>query len=223
MGIGSDLMDEAWVEHGMEMAALEMNLREDYDSAQKTRVFLAHPANMSPAEIDELIEPVRSSLATYYNVPGDTLKIITGRTDYQRFFARSGGWKGWSRSVVHRTHAVTNEYMYQLFVVCGSRCGRATASILKHALNAGIEVLQHSDSGLQTVIGIGIDDGNNWRDGFKVIAVEMWDVDESGEDLPHRIVPRPQKPTPKAVAEELEWFVAASEQTPHASPEDELE
>lgn len=219
MGIGSDLIDQAWADHGMEMAAAEAERKGV--SAKKTRVFLAHPANMPPKEIKDLIDPVQDLLAAYYNKPKDRFKIITGRADFKRFFAQSGGWKGWTRSVVHRTDAVTGQYMYQLFVVCGSRCGRATASILKHALNAGIEVLQHSDSGLKNVIGIGTEDDDNWRDGFTVTAVEMWDVDKDGEDLPHRTVPRSQKPTPKAVVEALGWLEGAADQTPHASPWDD--
>ena len=181
---------------------------------KKIRVFLAHPANMPPKEIEGLVDPVRDSLATYYNEPRDRFKIITGRADHKRFFAQSGGWTGWQKSVVHRTDAVTGEYMYQLFVVCGDRCGKATASILRHALGVGSEVLHWSDSSVQTVIEVETEDGENWRDGFKVTSIELWDIDRNDNPLPDRILPKPTKPMSKGAKEAVAWFEDASSQTP---------
>lgn len=152
---------------------------------KKLNIFLAHPANMSPKEIDSLVEPVRDALASHYNEPGGiSFKIITGRADYKRFFAQSGGWVGWQKSVVERKDAVTGDRMYSGFVTVGETCGHATAAILKGAMEAGLEVLHwkppteaadHPEDCIRLVDRIETEDETNWQTGYKIHCVELWD------------------------------------------------
>jgi hypothetical protein len=138
------------------------------------RVFYAHPSGETPEDTRKGVEVLRTFLESklkkkYKSLASMPLVIITsGRQDHEAFFR--GDWKEWGESVVVRKHSMTGKPRYQMFVVPQEHCGRATADIVRLALQKGRTVLRWSqrENKLFPVKKIIAFDPEDWTSGFQL-------------------------------------------------------
>ena len=129
------------------------------------RVFYAHPSSESVQGIDSAITQLSSLLSSR----GGDARIIPARKDYDTNFR--GDWDRWADSTATATHSVTRKPRYNLFVVPGRYCGRATARIVQSALKAERPVFTWDrDQSLQKVTQIEVSDPDDWTTGYHLLV-----------------------------------------------------
>lgn len=129
------------------------------------RIFLAHPKDYADLESlrRSLDDVLRARGATDYN-------IITGSEDFEKSFARYGGWDGWTTSVSKGTEYHDGQIAprFNAFVVGPDRTvGKATANIIRGAISMGKPVWFFNGTLLSTVRGVACISGN-FKDGWEV-------------------------------------------------------
>jgi len=143
------------------------------------RVFFAHPATMTTGEIEESASMIQEDMMKV--IGGKTINdqeikvsVIPGRKDHQHFFPQAGSWDKWAKDVVVRQNATTKRRMYDMFVVPGQSCGRATRSIVRFAIEIDRAVFSwdNFDRAFTPVVGTRDVDPLNWGDGTMLILLE---------------------------------------------------
>jgi hypothetical protein len=130
------------------------------------RVFYAHPSSESTRGIFSAV----LELSDLFTQRGSTgAQIIAARKDYDTNFR--GDWDEWAESTTTAIHAVTRKPRYNLFVIPGRYCGRATARIVQSALEAGRPVFTWDrDQSLQKVTQIEVSDPDDWTTGYHLLV-----------------------------------------------------
>lgn len=172
MGIGSDLMDQAWELYGDQLAEGDVEM---------VRVFYAHSRNCE--NVTERSLELTRVIAEKYVAAGKnkpSVQVVPGREDHRRHF--KGDWDSWQESVVTRLDSITRKPVYDMFVVDHERCGRATANIIGAALTQGKAVFiwapleaqrrqswldQHGPF-LDRVVRVQVVDPEDWTGGFSL-------------------------------------------------------
>ena len=130
------------------------------------KIFYAPPATASPDQVSrevKLLKKVISARGT------DNPRIRSGRDDHRNNW--KGDWDAWQYSVVHRTDLTTQKRVYDVFMVTGPHCGRATANILRLALSLDRPVFwwDGEDPGIiRKVKEIEEDDCEDWTAGWRI-------------------------------------------------------
>jgi hypothetical protein len=101
------------------------------------KVFFAHPKSMDDAEIDFWVRQITLMLAD----GTDTPVVVTGRDDFQQYAMGAGSFTAWAREVPVRKDMSTGKPVYDAFVSVNAYVGRATADILRGAINVGTPVI----------------------------------------------------------------------------------
>jgi len=101
------------------------------------RVFLAHPKSMPDDEIDWWSREVGRLLSD----GSDIVSVTPGRDDFQRYAMGAGSFSAWAVEVPLRKDMATGKRYYEAFVSPTAYVGRATADILRGALNVGTPVI----------------------------------------------------------------------------------
>lgn len=123
------------------------------------RAFYAHPGGN--VLIQELVDLKASLIAK-----GLEADVVPGVSDYGKNY--KGSWEDWQKGVVHRVNFVTKKPVYDLFVVPGDDCGRATAAILEEALSVGKPVFWWDGNGaFERVSGVALFDPEDWQHGWR--------------------------------------------------------
>jgi len=150
----------------------------------KIRVFFAHPATMTTGEIEEstsLIKDDMLSMIGGKSINGEEIgvTVIPGRTDHKHFFPQAGSWDKWAFDVVNRKNSTTKRRMYDLFIVPGESCGRATKSIIQNALDAPRSVLSWDSYSREfsQVVGVRDHDSLDWNSGTQIILAKQVQVE----------------------------------------------
>ena len=138
------------------------------------RVFYAHSSGESPEDtvkaakiLSSLIEEkLKKKYITLASTP--IVHVVPGRKDHTSFF--KGDWEKWQKGVVKRKHAMTGKPRYQMFVVPGEYCGRATAEIARLAMEEGRAVIRwdQKKNKLFPVKKIIVFDPEDWTSGFQL-------------------------------------------------------
>ena len=130
------------------------------------RVFYAHPSSESTRGIFSAV----LELSDLFTQRGSTgAQIIAARKAYDTNFR--GDWDEWAESTTTAIHAVTRKPRYNLFVIPGRYCGRATARIVQSALEAGRPVFTWDrDQSLQKVTQIEVSDPDDWTTGYHLLV-----------------------------------------------------
>ena len=134
------------------------------------RVFYAHSAQSSPQQVNYEAKLLSDTMSKKF---GRNASVRPGRSDYERRF--SGNWEEWQKSVVTRTNATTGQKAYDLFVVTGVGCGRATANILRLALEHGRPVYWwngREEAEFKKVAKIEVLDEEDWSNGWVIVCKE---------------------------------------------------
>lgn len=129
------------------------------------RFFYAHPSSDPPSIILEDRERLRILLAE--RGAGCPVQITLGRKDFDSNFR--GDWAGWAENVVSRVHSVTRRPVYDVIIVPGQRCGRATAQVVSAALKVGRPVfLWDREHSLKRVRAVATVDSDDWATGISL-------------------------------------------------------
>ena len=101
------------------------------------RIFFAHPKSMPDDEIDWWSREIVRLLTDGPEV----IEVTTGRDDFQRYAMGAGSFTAWAKEVAARKDMSTGKLYYDAFVSVNAYIGRATADILRVALNVGTPVI----------------------------------------------------------------------------------
>lgn len=147
------------------------------------RVFFAHPAGASDAEIREGSARIKEGLESKATEKGKELrvKVIPGRDDFKE--RCRGDWNLWAKQVVARKDAVTMKRLYHAYVVPSDVVGRATADIIEGAITANLPVFRlypksdtkNSWGSLQRITQVYAYDPEDWSTGFRCKSEEKKD------------------------------------------------
>lgn len=102
------------------------------------RIFFAHPKSMDDAEIDSWGREIKKLFVDAEDL--DT-RVVPGRDDFQQYAVGAGSFTAWAREVPTRRDMGTGRPYYSAFVSVNAYVGRATADILRGALNTGTPVI----------------------------------------------------------------------------------
>ena len=106
------------------------------------RVFYAHPKSMSDDNIDVNAGEIRVRMRDFdrFSAGYDSVDIVPGRDDFNKYSMSAGSFTAWAREVPQRRDMSTGGRYYGAFVSTNAYVGRATADILSGALNVGTPV-----------------------------------------------------------------------------------
>ena len=131
------------------------------------RIFFAHSAAISPEGVRDNCKKLKALLAGLGGNEDETFKVVPGRADHQSHFR--GDWDKWQRDVVNRTSATTGQPVYDMFVVLGQTCGRATSGIISEAIDKSRPCLRwDGQEVLDEVVSIQVVDPEDWQTGWKL-------------------------------------------------------
>jgi hypothetical protein len=103
-----------------------------------SRILLCHPKqNWGDAEITHAIDVLSSATGA---------EVVSGRAAYKQYYAASGrNWNRWIERMGRGTN-LDGSPLFDVYVVPGLECARATAQITEHALAVGRDVLAWCES-----------------------------------------------------------------------------
>jgi hypothetical protein len=131
------------------------------------RIFFAHTAQATPEEVRDNCKRLKGLLVNLGGNEHETFKVIPGRADHQSHFR--GDWESWQKDVVNRTNATTGEPVYDMFIVLGKTCGRATAGIMERAIELTRPCLRwDGQEVLDAVAEVIMADPDDWQSGWKL-------------------------------------------------------
>ena len=132
------------------------------------RIFFAHPKSMPDDEIDWWAREIKRLLADGPEI----IEVTSGRDDFQRYAMGAGSFTAWAKEVAARKDMSTGKLYYDAFVSVNAYIGRATADILRVALNVGTPVIyleQDEDKGSiepHRVTQVVVDDPEDYLKGW---------------------------------------------------------
>ena len=99
------------------------------------------------------------------------MSVLPGRDDFR--IHNRGDWDVWAKSIVKREHAMTRKPFYDMIIIPSQSVGRATATIVGHAVKAGRPVFLFTD------------EGGEWGRLQRITQVYPYDVDDWQLSLIH--------------------------------------
>lgn len=131
------------------------------------RVFYAARKGSPAHEVEAVMSAIRGVIRRTTNHLVDPV-ITPAQTDFDANYARLGGWEPWQREVATGIRFADREPHYHTYVISDYDFGRATAEILRQALEARKLVLffDADQQALHKVERILTVDANNWKSGW---------------------------------------------------------
>jgi hypothetical protein len=130
-------------------------------------VFLATPKDLDP---DEVTRFYTLTLDKFKKIPElETLEVnvVKAEDDYREHFSRCGGWDAWTRDVGQGVDYVYRTPRYNCIVCISQTVGKATADLVRHALEGNrMVVLIHPDGRFDRIWQVVEIDSNNYRSGW---------------------------------------------------------
>ena len=122
-------------------------------------VFFAHPR----AYPDSVIDRTVADLAARLGHP-----VTAGRDDY-KLRGSVLGWEAWERDVAIGFDPMTREPRFSVFIVPELSCGRATATIVRLALQAGKPVFFFGSQEAREIVAVQDTGTDNWKSGWNLV------------------------------------------------------
>ena len=131
------------------------------------RVFYAARKGSAAHEVEAVVSAVRQVIRRTSNDLIDP-HITQAQVDFDANYARLGGWEPWQREVATGIRFSDREPHYHTYVISDYDFGRATAEILRQALEVNKLVLffDADQQQLQKVARILTVDADNWKAGW---------------------------------------------------------
>ena len=127
------------------------------------RVLFCPPKDDTPS--DDALERLRVQLQAALD--GDrTVEVVSAVDDWNKHFARCGGWEGWARDVGAGYLYGTQEPRFHALVIVSrsQRIGRATEGIVHAAVGARRRLLWWNKGQFYRIVGVRRD-SDSWREG----------------------------------------------------------
>lgn len=143
------------------------------DPAQTFRpTFLAcFPKHFGPSQEESAVEEAESLLTAL----GVRAQWQTSGDWFKQSFPQHGNWDSWIWDTVHGKDYMTRAVRFHGFLVYGKEIGRATANIVKTALQSGRVVLALVDSSLYAVTDVEEQDSTRWSNGWTLVLSTIGD------------------------------------------------
>lgn len=98
------------------------------------RVFIAHKKDDTDEHINGVIARFKQRFTKH------VYDFTLGRDDFAAAAKSKGGWNGWTASISAPGYGSTSP-RFELIVATQTNVGKATADIIRHALDRGVRVL----------------------------------------------------------------------------------
>lgn len=129
------------------------------------RIFLASPKESNPEVVEKYYALTLTKFKTA--LKHDDVEVVKAEDDFHANFSRCGGWDSWCNDVGRGVDYIYRTPRYNAIVCISQQVGKATATIVKAALEANrMVVTVVADESYQRVIGIDELDKNDYRAGW---------------------------------------------------------
>ena len=125
-------------------------------------IFIASPKGTSLQESQYIGEQIQE-------FKGEPIKIFHAQEEFEKHFPSCGGWSGWSTFVVTSIDFLTRQPRYTEIVCTSAQVGKATADIVRSALDFKKPVYLWKMQHLYRVDAIQVSDENDWQQGWTLI------------------------------------------------------
>lgn len=134
------------------------------------RLFYATRKDAQDYEVASVVTSLQRAV-TQLTQGAMAVEVTSAKQDFEARFAQLGGWDAWILDVAAGVRYDDRQPRFHAFAVTDLQVGRATAGILRAALERKKLVLWFSsDTGkLHRVGQIAEDDPTNWQQGWSVI------------------------------------------------------
>ena len=127
------------------------------------------PKSFGPSQEDTAVENAESMMVQ----TGVKARCISSAAWFKQSFPQHGNWDTWIWETVHGRDYTTRTLNFHGFVVVGKDVGRATASIVKTALQSARVVLAMVDDTLYAVTDVAEQDNNRWSNGWTLVLAAI--------------------------------------------------
>ncbi len=128
-------------------------------------VFLATPKGMDEDEVQKFYDSVVEKFTPALD--GIELVLVKAEDDYREHFGRCGGWEAWTRDVGQGVDYMFRTPRYNCIVCVSQAVGKATADIVRFALEGNrMVVLANPTGGFDRVWSVQEMDSQNYRSGW---------------------------------------------------------
>ena len=127
------------------------------------------PKHFSPGQEETAIEEASVLLLG----KGIRARCVSSGDWFKQSFAQHGNWDSWIWETVHGKNYHTRAPNFHGFLVHGAEVGRATANIVRTALQSGRVVLACVDNCLYAVTDVAERDSNRWTDGWTLTLASI--------------------------------------------------
>lgn len=128
-------------------------------------VFLATPKNADRESVEQLEAHVVERFTPA--LEGIQLHIVRAEDDYRDHFARCGGWEAWCRDVGQGVDYMFRTPRYNCIVCTQRQVGKATADIVRFALEGmRMVVAVREGGGFDRVYRVATLDANDYKAGW---------------------------------------------------------
>ena len=135
-------------------------------------VFYAHSSGDDVKDIARGCSEIKELIRAKGERAGKDLRVsvVPGRDDFR--VHNRGDWDVWAKSIVRREHAMTRKPFYSMIIIPSQNVGRATATIVGHAVKAGRPVFLFTEEGgewgrLQRITQVYPYDVDDWQGGYR--------------------------------------------------------
>lgn len=136
-------------------------------SAASLKLLLLVPRSFTPRECEEVSSQVKADLDAALGL--ENVTFMDSASWYRDQLKTSGNWDSWVWETVTGRDYATRERHFDGFVVVGDQLGRATAEIVRLAIQNGRVVLHWKPASplgcVQTVVGTAEDGVSSWQVG----------------------------------------------------------
>lgn len=137
-------------------------MQQDQERDFRPTLLACFPKHFSPVQESNAMEESSDLLLG----KGIAARCVSAGDWFQKTFSKHGNWDSWIWETVHGKDYMTRAPHFHGFLVYGREVGRATANIVKTALQSGRVVLAHVDDSLYSVTDVAERDSNRWSDGW---------------------------------------------------------
>jgi hypothetical protein len=133
-------------------------------------VFLATPKGMDEQTVQAFYDKVTERFIAA--LEGIELVLVKAEDDYREHFSRCGGWDAWTRDVGRGVDYMFRTPRYNCIVCVSRRVGKATADIVRHALEGDrmVIVMEGLDAPSQRIRSVREIDSQDYRAGWELVG-----------------------------------------------------
>ena len=132
------------------------------------RVLLMDPFTASPSAVNTARDALVSSLED--SAPHINVTCILGTDEKDNSFSEQGSWDAWCTHVATGIDFEQRTPLFNAIAVMDERMGKATASIMSQALEAGRMGIIVNNGGVKRVVSVGTIDSEDWKAGWRAIT-----------------------------------------------------